>query len=252
MRVNLFVRSWITHLPVVLILCAIIQLVSGCVNPSVSQQSLVVKVFSTVEMQIETPRFLQKPLITVVTTENRSTGFLVYFKGRYFCITAAHAVSGEELAHCEGKVVARNRRGCLISRLAVRPTRVIVKGESDIAALEISKEDAERMRANIFMLSKRGFSLFGRDCETPSLSQSYNTYGFSSNSVSPNSRVNVSATEIFETYFALGHESPPGFSGGPVLTSEGKLVGMVSRSTAASGQTRCVRVDEIIKCLPDK
>ena len=194
------------------------------------------------------------------------TAFAYRTGGRVLLVTAAHVVEipadiasvterndptkdsdDKVYAAAEGFKIERGSARLRVGGIAVRPKRMLVDASQDIALLELSEQDLAALH-----LETLAAAPVARDAEVkiwgfPAVQRG----GRSVPSASQTSqRTDVTDVRPGEVICAPlnGKETRGGFSGGPLVDNNGKVVGMIMRSTTEN--TRCrsmAAIDELAK-----
>lgn len=174
------------------------------------------------------------------------TGFLVGDK----IVTARHVVAGsriDKIRSIEG--ISFDKKSNELKKLLVRirisgkgivPKKIFVDDKKDLAFLTLSQEDM-----NTF-LSPSTHGLDGINLKRlslaqiiPSVEQKVKAWGFPSTAV-PQLKSDLKITSVKKDWFVLNKSLDPGYSGGPVITNQGQILGVISRSQKQ--QSRIVRI----------
>jgi S1-C subfamily serine protease len=139
-----------------------------------------------------------------------------------------------------------------IGGLAVQPKRVLIDESRDIALLEISDQDLTALQLEILVSST-----VVRDAEVkiwgfPAVQIGTRRVPSASQSSQRSDVTDVRPGEVICAPLN-GVETRGGFSGGPLIAANGKVVGMIMRSTSES--TRCrsmAAIDELAKTFDQR
>lgn len=195
------------------------------------------------------------------------TAFAYRTGGRVMLVTAAHVIEmpssiasvvdrGKDLATddddkeykaADGFKIERGPSRIRVGGIAVQPTRVLVDEAQDIALLEIAEQDLAALR-----LETLAPGTVARDAEAkiwgfPAVQRG----GRSVPSASQTSqRTDVTDVRPGEVICAPlnAKETRGGFSGGPLVDVNGKVVGMIMRSTTETTRCRSMSaIDELAR-----
>ena len=170
------------------------------------------------------------------------SAFLVRSPDNYYLVTAAHVAYGpKDIQTINGdkvtdmKLVESTVKVGGLSLLMDKPcTR---DDDRDIVLYVISRQQVELLNAHVFgaesIVAPHGC---GDDVTA---------WGFPRTTDCQLKKAQISS--IGANYFALNIPLEPGFSGGPVRDSVGKLVGVILRSD--DKQTRCLLATELLKII---
>lgn len=150
--------------------------------------------------------------------------------------------SDESIKRVSGKI--------RISGLAIEPERILIDDKLDLAILQISNEMLDLVNAKILKQSDSTLAL-GTDVQMIG----YPPAGDSKSTGTPDAPYGRHQLVIYQIAYltkgeltlngGLDDSTEGGFSGGPVLSPSGEVIGMVIR--ADEKQTRCIRITEIMK-----
>jgi hypothetical protein len=232
--------------------------------------AIVTPVFAERTCRVTRPRNLARARMTAVDTQVSSVAFGSAFAikavGRDLLVTAAHVVrlpagigaitAADGTAYDTSDGETRIERGTTrvrVGGIAVRPKRILVDEELDVALMELDQEEFRALGLETLACAKGarddqvklwGFPAIqrrdgaGKPATTaPSASQTSQRTDIT----------DVRATEVICAPLN-GVETRGGFSGGPAVDGSGRAVGMVMRSTPET--TRCrsmASVEELAK-----
>lgn len=181
----------------------------------------------------------------------QGSGFVLTTRDGPYIVTAAHVLVGpSQLSGVgEGKnfVDLNSPRATLVGHsfrvrvgeLSLRPTAFFLDRDRDVAVLSLSAEHWTQVRVP-------GFSL--RSSGPVPVRSDVTVYGFpgrASAAMLHTARV----AEVQREFFSLDRSLGAGFSGGPVVDSRNRLIGMISRSTET--HTRAVSMNVIEDIMRD-
>ncbi len=214
-------------------------------SPPPPPSPLPVKVFSETRYLVRTKGRFYGSTVEEKRVVRTGAGFLVRSDGARLLVTAAHVASGPaspaEIVEGESRVKVDGKRVSVerstfrmrVGDLSLPPARILVDRAADVAIVSLDDE-------SLALLGPGGFDLAGG---APSAGDEVAVWGFPGTTVPQLGRgLLVSAVE--ETYFALNQPLEEGFSGGPVVGSGKRLLGVILRSSAR--QTRCAPVAPVM------
>lgn len=232
----------------------------GQPTPEVSADvvtSEVFPVFRQSDYQVRSTRLILSNTDVEQAVFASGSGFLVRTSEGIVAVTANHVAEGPELAGIEvdgrqidtsdgRSTINKSRDRIRLGVKSIRPASLL-HGRSQDRNLDVTVmlvDDHADLGAKVFTPG------------TPSRGAKVTVYGFPSADTGAGEPLvalsNMATREQTITSTESGYfviEGPlgisPGFSGGPVVDADGKLVGMVVRS--GSGQARCVYVSAILE-----
>lgn len=236
------------------------------IQPSLDDENMaiVTPIFTERPIRVQRDRDVFKGRVSAVDKTvpvvSFGTGFL-YSKADFRAlITAAHVVefppevksvadSAGSYSVADGYALDRKPARIRISGLALRPVRILVDHKLDIAVLELDEATVELLKLRPL---EPGKAVVDREAKTwgfPAIPSGFVVDGetvASTPSASQTSQrcdvTDVRQGEVICTTLN-GIETRGGYSGGPLIDSNGDVIGMISRSTPVT--TRCRSTDKI-------
>lgn len=170
----------------------------------------------------------------------RGACFALRSRNDVFLVTAAHVVRGPmpaSILEIDGKrirdAVALGHR-VRVGRDSLTPVAICL-GEPDVCVMAMLDTDSCAM----------GGRVFGLDSTDVRPGQVVTAWGFPGTGSAQPRDARVASVE--KGYFVLNVPLAPGYSGGPVVSKEGKLLGMVSRTEEK--QSRIVPISTIARIV---
>jgi S1-C subfamily serine protease len=217
---------------------------AAAAKPSPPPPPSPVKVFSETRYVVETKGRFYGSTVAEMRVVRTGAGFLVNGEGARLLVTAAHVASGPaspaEIADGETRTKVDGERVSVkgatfrlrVGDMSLSPSRILVDRAADVAVVSFDDE-------SLALLGPGGFDLVGG---TPTAGDEVAVWGFPGTTVPQLGRgTRVSAIE--ESYFALNRPLEEGFSGGPVVGSGDRLLGVILRSS--DRQTRCAPIASV-------
>lgn len=199
-----------------------------------------VKVFSETAYKLEIKGRIYGSTVKEIRPTRAGAGFLVLSGRGPLLVTAAHVVcapprperivdDGSKTIRIDGErtTVKSASFRVRVGDLSFQPSRILVDRDCDTALMSLGEEALALLRLSAFELA----------LPAPEVGAKVKAWGFPGTSV-PQLKEGMLVAAIEKGYFALNSSIDPGFSGGPLVDSDGKLLGMVVRSTEQ--QTRCI------------
>jgi S1-C subfamily serine protease len=193
----------------------------------------VVKIFSEVSYEVLVAGgMLSRNRTHQFSTIGHGTGFVIETSEGRFIVTAAHVLAGPakptRLGDEKTQVdltaanvsVTNHQIRVRVGEISVRPDAVYLDRQRDIAVLALSDDDWR-------LVGSPPFSL--RQLATPTARAEVTVYGFPGQASAPMLR-RATVLEVQRDFLTINENLGGGFSGGPVVDSGDRLVGMVLRS----------------------
>jgi hypothetical protein len=203
------------------------------------------KIFSETKYVVETKGRLFGSTIKEKRVIRTGAGFLVNVEGGALLVTAAHVASGPvypgEIVEGKSKTkidgdrvrVTASTFRVRVGDLSFPPSRILVDREADIALLSLNDEA-------LGLLSLGSFDLGG---VPPVAGDAVAVWGFPGTTV-PQLGNGLLVAAVEKLYFALNRPLDVGYSGGPVVGTSDRLLGVILRSS--DKQTRCAPVAPVM------
>ena len=249
-------RRIYSYLPIFIFLICLSFVSKGIFSKAVleaASNQKVVKIYSEVLYGIDKKKSVVTLGITGGKDEVKSdvfkgSGFLVLTEDNPLILTAAHVIRGPSPSALKkvgdykidgDKVkITYLKYRARISTFSLKPDRIYLDEGNDIALLKITKDKLNLLNLETFDLKDA----------TPKVEDPVRIWGFPGTSV-PQFHDKAKVTDVKASYFSLNQTVDPGYSGGPVFSSKGKLLGLVARSSEK--QTRCVTISDIQKAVKE-
>jgi S1-C subfamily serine protease len=213
----------------------------------------VVKVFSEVSYEVFVAGgILSRNRTHQFSTIGHGTGFVVQTSEGRFIVTAAHVLAGPakptRLGDEETQIdltadnvsLTSHKVRVRVGEISLRPNGVYLDRHMDVAVLALSDDDWRLVESPSFRI---------RQLSTPTARTEVTVYGFPGQASAPMLR-RATVLEVQRDFFTINENLGGGFSGGPVVDSGDRLIGMVLRS--AETQARILNagvIDQIARNL---
>ncbi len=246
-------------------------ILAGDATQAPSESSIVTPVFVEQNFHVTQPRNIARARVKAVDTTVKSGAFGSAFAyrtgGRVLLVTAAHVVAlpgkveavaskdGTQFATSDGetKIEAGPAR-IRVGGASIRPARVLVDESQDIALLEVSPADLAALRITTLesgtVARDAEVKIWGFPAVVPKPSGPKDKPAPIPSASQSSQRTDVTDVRRGEVVCAPlnGVETRGGFSGGPLVASNGKVVGMIMRSTSETTRCRAMSaIDELAK-----
>lgn len=213
----------------------------------------VVKIFSEVSYEVLVAGgMLSRDRTHQFSTIGHGTGFVMETSQGRFIVTAAHVLAGpaKPTTIGDGKTqvdltaanvsLTNHQVRVRVGEISIRPSAVYLDRPRDVAVLALSDDDWRLVGSPPFNI---------RQLATPAARTEVTVYGFPGQASAPMLR-RATVLEVQRDFFTINENLSGGFSGGPVVDSGERLVGMVLRS--AETQARILNagiIDQIARNL---
>jgi Trypsin-like peptidase domain len=208
-----------------------------------AQEANVEKIFSEFTFQGLKTEFFIRKVPTSYTRIATGCSFKVHWNGKDYLLTAKHVInpgfSRKTLLKAEGedeeiqyddkktvlqKVILRSR----VSGLSLKPSAIYWEPQIDISYLILESNDITLLNLRTLQPSNTN----------PKILDSVTAWGFPATSNPQLREIKIAA--VYDDYLVLNDSLDHGFSGGPLLNSNGELIGIIIRSEEK--QSRALRI----------
>jgi len=225
-------------------------------------------IFTESSYQINIPRYFGRTTDKQIQILASGSGFILEAPQGYFVITAGHVVNtpeslneisdGEEVYKTDGNEdnsIMKTSHRIRVGDVSLHPQKIWLgstsKANLDIAIMTVRDPNPLHTRPLKPAKVRKGqvVDMFGYPAAVETDSERSESTESGPKSTSNAAHRTQTVTSLEGDYFVTEGVQPAshGFSGGPVINADGRIVGMIIRS--AAGQTRCIYTDTILTAI---